>query len=194
MPEDATLPPHATQTAPQALESADAAINRRAPELEGDYRPAAGSYLDPVNARVEPGDYSFLLRLTEALNTTLDLRTLLKRTSELIRTIIQYRIFAILLLDEAGKELRMRFQIGHTPEIERMRFPLGEGVVGQVAQTRNAILINDVTKAENYITANQAVRSELAVPLINKNRVIGVWILKAKNLTTFAPNTCTCSR
>jgi sigma-B regulation protein RsbU (phosphoserine phosphatase) len=126
MPEDATLPPHAPETAPPASEK-DAAINRRAPELEGDYRPASGSYLDPVNARVDTGDYSFLLRFTEALNTTLDLRTLLKRTSELIRSVIQYRIFAILLLDETGKELRMRFQIGHTPEVERMKIPIGEG-------------------------------------------------------------------
>jgi sigma-B regulation protein RsbU (phosphoserine phosphatase) len=187
MPEDATLPPHAPQTAPQVPESADATINRRAPELEGDYRPAAGSYLDPINARIDPADYSFLLRLTEAINTTLDLRTLLKRTSELIRTVIQYRIFAVLLLDEAGKELRMRFQIGHTPEVERMRFPLGEGVVGQVAQTRNALLINDVTKAENYITANEAVRSELAVPLINKNRVIGVLDLESEEVNYFRP-------
>ena len=187
MPEDATLPPHAPQTAPQVPESADATVNRRAPELEGDYRPAAGSYLDPINARIDPGDYSFLLRLTEAINTTLDLRTLLKRTAELIRTVIQYRIFAVLLLDEAGKELRMRFQIGHTPEVERMRFPLGEGVVGQVAQTRNALLINDVTKAENYITANEAVRSELAVPLINKNRVIGVLDLESEEVNYFRP-------
>src|SRR5580698_7559235 len=162
MPEDLATPKPVSKPAPEA-----APVNRRAPELEGDYRPAAGTYLDPVNARVEAADYGYLLRFTETLNTTLDLRTLLKRTSELIRSVIHYRIFAILLLDESGKELRMRFQIGHTPEVERMTFPLGHGVVGQVAQTRSAILINDVSKAENYVSANDAVRSELAVPLIN---------------------------
>jgi sigma-B regulation protein RsbU (phosphoserine phosphatase) len=182
MPEEAALPRPEPQP---ALEPAPE--NRRAPELEGDYRPAAGNYLDPINARIETTDLSFLLRFTEALNTTLDLRTLLKRTSELIRTVIQYRIFAILLLDESGKELRMRFQIGHTPEVERMTFPLGHGVVGQVAQSRNAILINDVTKAENYISANDAVRSELAVPLINKNKVIGVLDLESEELDYFRP-------
>jgi sigma-B regulation protein RsbU (phosphoserine phosphatase) len=160
-------------------------------ELEGDYRPASGSYpgayLDPVNARVEPADLSYLLRLSEALNNTLDLRTLLKRTSELVRVVIPYRIFAILLLDEDGKELRMRYQIGHTPEVERAKIPLGEGVVGKVAQTRNAILINDVSKAENYISANEAVRSELAVPLINKNRLIGVLDIESEEVDHFRP-------
>jgi len=165
--------------------------NPELPELEGDYRPASGAYpgayLDPVNARVEPADLSYLLRLAEALNNTLDLRTLLKRTSELVRVVIPYRIFAILLVDESGKELRMRYQIGHTAEVERARIPLGEGVVGRVAQTRNAILINDVTKVDNYIAANEAVRSELAVPLINKGRVIGVLDIESEEVNHFRP-------
>jgi sigma-B regulation protein RsbU (phosphoserine phosphatase) len=155
--------------------------------LEGDYRPATGTYLDPVNARVDPADYSYLLRLAETLNTTLDLRTLLKRTAELIRVVIPYRIFAILLLDESSQELRMRFQIGHTPEIERSRIPLGQGIVGQVAQTRQAILINDVSMLENYIPANPCVRSELAVPLINKNKVIGVLDIESEEANYFRP-------
>jgi phosphoserine phosphatase RsbU/P len=186
MPEDAALPPSESKTTPEL-----SAKERRAPELEGDYRPAAGAYpgnyLDPVNARIEPDDYSYLLRLSEALNTTLDLRTLLKRTSELVRVVIPYRIFAILLLDETGKELRMRYQIGHTPEIERMKFPLGQGIVGQVAQTRQAILLNDVSQAENYIPANECVRSELAVPLINKNKVIGVLDIESEEANYFRP-------
>jgi sigma-B regulation protein RsbU (phosphoserine phosphatase) len=161
-------------------------------ELEGDYRPAASTYLDPINARVEPADYSYLLRLSEALNNTLDLRTLLRRTAELIRSIIQYRIFAILLIDETGKELRMRFQTGHTAEIERMRIPIGQGVVGRVAESRTAILINDVCKAreespDSYINANDAVRSELAVPLINKGKVIGVLDLESEEINYFTP-------
>jgi sigma-B regulation protein RsbU (phosphoserine phosphatase) len=162
-------------------------------ELEGDYRPAAATYLDPVNARIEPADYSYLLGLAEALNTTLDLRTLLNRTSELVRAVIQYRIFAIFLLDERTKELRSRFQIGHAPEIERMRIPLGQGIVGQVALTRKAILLNDVQEAGSahavhYISANDAVRSELAVPLINKNKVIGVMDLESEQAGYFRPD------
>jgi sigma-B regulation protein RsbU (phosphoserine phosphatase) len=193
MPEDSPIsspgPELASDAAPAELVNL---VNRRAPELEGDYRPAAGTYLDPVNARIEAADYGFLLRMTETLNTTLDLRTLLKRTAELIRSVIQYRIFAILLLDESGNELRMRFQIGHTPEVERMSFPLGHGVVGQVAQTRQAILINDVNApanptVEHYIAANKDVRSELAVPLINKNKVIGVLDLESEEVNHFRP-------
>jgi sigma-B regulation protein RsbU (phosphoserine phosphatase) len=156
-------------------------------ELEGDYRPANPSSLDPINARIEPVDPAYLMKLTDALNTTLDLQTLLNRVSELVRAVINYRIFAIFLLNDRSHELRMRFQIGHTPEIERTRVPVGKGVVGQVALTRQPILLNDVASSEYYIAANPAVRSELAVPLIAKNRLIGVIDLESEQAGYFRP-------
>jgi sigma-B regulation protein RsbU (phosphoserine phosphatase) len=154
-------------------------------DFEGDYRPAGDALLDPVNPRVEPADVAYLMKLTDALNTTLDLQTLLNRTSELVRAVIHYRIFAIFLLNDRTHELRMRFQLGHTPEIERTRLPVGKGVVGQVALTRQAILLNDVATDERYISANPEVRSELAVPLIAKNRLIGVMDLESTELDYF---------
>jgi len=147
-------------------------------EFEGDYRPADSerpyAHLDPSNVRIEPADLTYLVQLADALNTTLDLETLLNRTSELVRQIIPYRIFAILLVNDRTHELRVRFQIGHKPEVQRMRIPVGKGVVGQVALTRQAILLKDISQAESYIPANPDVRSELALPLIAKNRLIGV--------------------
>ena len=157
-------------------------------ELEGDYRPASSSaLLDPVNVRIEPSDLTYLAQIADALNTTLDLQTLLNRTSELVRTIIHYRIFAIFLLNDRTRELRMRFQIGHTPEVERTRIPLGKGVTGQVALTRQPILLNDVSTSEHYISANPDVRSELAVPLIAKNRLIGVMDIESEQAGYFRP-------
>lgn len=156
-------------------------------EYEGDYRPAEPTPLDPANPRVEAADVAYLMKLSDALNTTLDLQTLLNRTSELVRAIINYRIFAILLLNERTHELRIRYQIGHTPQVERMRFPVGQGVVGQVALTRQPILLNDVSQAEHYINANPEVRSELALPLVAKNRLIGVMDLESTEPDYFKP-------
>ena len=156
-------------------------------EFEGDYRPASDTPLDAMNPRVEPADVVYLMKLTDALNTTLDLQTLLNRTSELVRAVINYRIFAIFLLNDRTHELRMRFQIGHTPEVERTRVPVGKGVVGQVALTRQPILLNDVAGVEFYTSANPDVRSELAVPLIAKNRLIGVMDLESTEAGYFRP-------
>jgi sigma-B regulation protein RsbU (phosphoserine phosphatase) len=158
-------------------------------EFEGDYRPPDPSnpsaHLDPVNARVETADLNYLVRLADALNTTLDLETLLNRTSELVRAVIDYRIFAILLLNDRTHDLRMRFQIGHSQETTRLRVPIGRGVIGQVALTRQSILLNDVSSSDIYIAANPEVRSELAVPLIAKNRLIGVMDIESEQANYF---------
>ncbi len=118
--------------------------------------------------RVDSLQIDFLTRLADALNTTLDLQTLLHRVADLVRAVIDYRIFAILLLNDRTNELRMRFQIGHTPEAERLRIRMGQGVVGQVAERREAMLINDVSTLSNYIDANPEVRSELGRPSGNE--------------------------
>ena len=132
------------------------------------------------NIRVEPLQLDFLLRLADALNTTLDLNTLLHRVADLVRAVIDYRIFAILLINDRTHELWMRFQTGHTQDIERIRIKLGRGISGQAALQRRSILVEDVQQVENYINANDAVRSELAVPLIVKNKVIGVLDLQSE--------------
>jgi phosphoserine phosphatase RsbU/P len=152
---------------------------------EGDYRPASAAAPPPVRTHIDPPQAEFLFRFADTLNTTLDLKTLLERTSSLVRAVIDYKIFAILLINDRTHDLRMRFQIGHRPEIERLRIPIGHGVVGQAAQTREPILLNDVRHASNYINANPDVRSEMAVPLIRKNRVIGVIDIQSEQLNYF---------
>src|SRR6266404_1830787 len=132
-----------------------------------------------LQLKVEP----LLLEVADVVNTTLDLDTTLRRVAELVRKVIDYEIFAILLLNERAQELRFRFQIGYPREYaERARVKVGQGVTGRAAQTRQAILVEDVTKDPDagYIEAIPNVRSELAVPLIVKNRLIGVIDLEAR--------------
>ena len=164
---------------------------RPEPEYEGDYRPVDSmnphAHLDVSNPRIESTDLRYLAQIADTLNTTLDLQTLLNRTSELVRSIIPYKIFSILLLNDRTNELRMRFQIGHRPEAQRLRIPLGKGVVGQVALTRQPMLVNDVKEIEGYIDVNPNVCSELAIPLIAKNRLIGVLDLESEQTGFFKP-------
>ena len=127
--------------------------------------------------QVEP----LLLEVADVMSTSLDLDTTLRRVAEVVRKVIEYEIFAILLLNEKTQELRFRFQVGYPPEFaERARVKVGEGVTGQAAQLRQAILVDDVTSDPRYIAAVPNVYSELAVPLVVKNRVIGVIDLEAR--------------
>jgi phosphoserine phosphatase RsbU/P len=127
-----------------------------------------------------------LLEVSDVMATSLDLDTTLRRVAEVVRKVIDYEIFAILLLNEKTQELRFRFQVGYPPEVaERTRVKVGEGVTGLAAQSGQAILIDDVTKDSRYIAAVPNVCSELAVPLTTKNRVIGVIDLEARHQNYF---------
>ncbi len=129
-----------------------------------------------LKSKVEP----LLLEVADVVNTTLDLDTTLKRVAELVRKVIDYDIFAILLLNEKSQELYFRFQVGYPRELaERLRVKVGEGVTGIAAERREAILVDDVSKEQGYISAVPNVRSELAVPLIVKNQLIGVLDLES---------------
>jgi phosphoserine phosphatase RsbU/P len=139
-----------------------------------------GSALNTTGSQlqVEP----LLLEVADVLATSLDLDTTLRRVAEVVRKVIDYEIFAILLLNEKTQELRFRFQVGYPPDFtEGARVKVGEGVTGQAAQSRQAVLVDDVTQDPGYISAVPNVRSELAVPLITKNRVIGVIDLEARD-------------
>src|SRR3984885_9668785 len=129
---------------------------------------------------------SLLLDVADVLATSLDLDTTLRRVAEVVRKVIDYEIFAILLLNEKTQELRFRFQIGYPAEFSGgPRIKGGERVTGQAVQLRQAILIDDVTRDPRYIAAIPNVCSELAVPLTTKNRVIGVIDLEARHAGYF---------
>src|SRR5579864_76673 len=84
---------------------------------------------------------ALLIEVADVLNNTLDLNTLLQRVAEVVKRVIDYEIFSILLLNERTQELRFRFQIGHLPEVaERIRVKVGQGVTGRAVQERRSVL------------------------------------------------------
>ena len=182
-PRKTTLP--AVQASVPADQLPQAAYGHSS-DFEGDHRPADASSGE-VAMRASPVQSDFLMQVAEALNTTLDLQTLMHRVADLVRAVIDYRIFSILLLNDRTQELWMRFQVGHLPEAERIRIKMGQGVVGEAAMHRCSVLVEDVTAVKNYVNANPAVRSELAVPLITKNKVIGVIDIESEEPGYFTP-------
>ena len=145
-------------------------------------RPVETAVTQSDQLKVEP----LLLEVADVVNTTLDLDTTLRRVAELVRKVIDYEIFAILLVNEKTQDLRIRFQVGYAREVaERVKIKIGEGVTGLAAQRREAILVDDVSKHPEYISAAPDVRSELAIPLIVKNKVIGVLNLETHEAGRF---------
>src|SRR5260370_29501492 len=80
----------------------------------------------------------------------------------------------MLLLDSSGEQLQYRFSLRFNENIHlKHEIPLGRGIVGYAAQNKQAVLAPDVTKDPRYVQANPETRSELAVPLIYKDKIGG---------------------
>jgi phosphoserine phosphatase RsbU/P len=127
-----------------------------------------------------------LAEIGEEINTSLDLDEVLARTAALIRRLIEYEIFSVMLLDEVSGILYHRFTIGYTKEIvENWRIPLGQGITGTAAATGQSVRVSDVSKDPRYINAIDTVRSELAVPLLFKGKCIGVLDIQSPQLDYF---------
>jgi sigma-B regulation protein RsbU (phosphoserine phosphatase) len=116
-----------------------------------------------------------LNEIARELTSILNLDELLKRIGELLSRLIDYQMFSILLLDSAGQTLEHRFSLRFQENSHlKTEVPVGKGIVGYAAEHKQAVLVRDVKKDPRYIETNPETRSELAVPLIYKDKVIGV--------------------
>ncbi len=128
----------------------------------------------------------FLLEVSEATSQTLDLDQLLANVSEIVRHVLQCEIFAILLYSEKQQDLRIRYAFGHREEIVRgFSVGLGEGLTGVAASTRQPVLVGDVRNDLRYLRALDAVRTELAVPMIARQKLVGVIDVQSTELNAY---------
>ncbi len=117
----------------------------------------------------------FLLEISSLASQTLDLDRLLSEVAAMIKQAIPHDLLAIFLYTDRQKSLSIRYGIGHRDELIRsLRLGLGEGIVGTVAQTKRALLVPDVRKDTRYLASLDAVRSEMAVPMIARGKLVGV--------------------
>ena len=101
----------------------------------------------------------FLLDVSEATSETLDLDRILANLAEVIKEVIPYDLFAILLYSERIRGLRIRYSIGHRDEVVRnLVIALEEGITGAAAATRRPILAPDVRSDPRYLNADSRPR------------------------------------
>jgi sigma-B regulation protein RsbU (phosphoserine phosphatase) len=130
-----------------------------------------------------------LAEISHEINASLNLDQVLASAAQQIKRLMDYEIFAVLLPEPGTNDLYVRFAIGHRQEvIEHWRIPMGDGIIGAADTTGQAIRVGDVSQDPRYLPAVEAVRSELAVPLIVRGRVIGVMDIESRQLNYFTPS------
>src|SRR5271169_3782431 len=87
----------------------------------------------------------FLLDVSAATSETLDLDRTLANIAAIVKDVVRYDLFAILLYSERQQGLGIRYSIGHREEVVRsLVIPLGEGITGIAGANRQPILSSDV--------------------------------------------------
>src|SRR5580704_11715932 len=128
----------------------------------------------------------FLLEVSAATAQTLDLDQLLGNVAEIIRRVLPYDLFAILLYNERRQDLRIRYGVGHREEVVRgLSVKLGEGITGTAAEHREPVLVGDVRNEPRYLHTLDAVRTELAVPMLARGKLVGVIDLQATRINAY---------
>jgi len=126
-----------------------------------------------------------LASLSHEFSSILNLDDLLTRISKGVRSLIDYDAFSILLVDEEQKVLRHRFSIRYDRRVQLDNIPLGKGITGAAAGSRDTVRVHDTTIDPRYIASHPGIRSEVAVPLVVQDRVIGVMDLESERLGYF---------
>ena len=105
------------------------------------------------------------------------------------KRLIDYQIFSILLHDQQAGVFRHRVTVKFGQRVqEKSTVPAHEGIVGAAAKLRRPIVVPDVSLDPRYRMVNPETRSELAVPMIYKTRVVGVMDLESPQLNYFTPD------
>jgi sigma-B regulation protein RsbU (phosphoserine phosphatase) len=127
-----------------------------------------------------------LNEVSREISSILDVEELLRRAAELVKRVIDYQIVSIMLFDEEQKVFRHRLDVKHGQRVQgKLRVAATEGIVGAAATLREPVLVPDVTTDPRYLMVNPETRSELAIPMIFKGKVIGVLDLESPQLHYF---------
>ncbi len=126
-----------------------------------------------------------LSRLSQEFSSILDLDTLLTKIAAAVRSLILFDSFSVMLVDEQRSLLRHRFSSRYDERVPADNIPLGKGITGAAAQLREVIRVEDTVADPRYIPLHPDIRSEVAVPLVVRDNVIGVMDLESESIGFF---------
>src|SRR5580692_7677960 len=130
---------------------------------------------------------SMLYDASQAVLSTFELDEVLQQILTIARDYFHLQNVAILLLE--NDELYVRCQVGWDAGKDQVRLPLGKGITGAAAKQKRPVYAPDVNQDARYIRSAASTRSELAVPLMVRDHVVGVLDCQSENLDFFDSET-----
>jgi diguanylate cyclase (GGDEF)-like protein len=132
---------------------------------------------------------AILYDASQAVLSTFDLDEVLRQILAIVRDYFHLQNASILLLDGEAQELVVKSQIGWGPGRENTRIPVGIGLTGTAAREKRPIYAPDVEKDPRYLCRWAKTRSEVAIPLMVREEVLGVLDCQSETLAHFDSDT-----
>jgi sigma-B regulation protein RsbU (phosphoserine phosphatase) len=117
---------------------------------------------------------AILYDASQAVLSTFDLDEVLNQILSIIRDYFQLQNGAVMLLDKSKQELYVQCHFGRSNVDIGFRVPVGQGLTGAAAKLKRPIYAADVSKHSRYIDRVKETKSEVAIPLMVRNEVVGV--------------------
>jgi diguanylate cyclase (GGDEF)-like protein len=132
---------------------------------------------------------AILFDASQAVLSKFDLDELLPQILIIARDYFRLHHVAIFLLDKENHELYVHSHLGAREQQRDKRIPVGTGVTGAAAQQKRPINTPDVSKDDRYVAWVENTRSELAIPLIVGQELVGVLDCQSDRLDYFDSET-----
>jgi signal transduction histidine kinase/DNA-binding response OmpR family regulator/streptogramin lyase len=129
-----------------------------------------------------------LYEIGKRVSGELNLEALLNEVVSSIQETFNYYGVMLLYMDKNNRSLTLKAIAGGYKDVfpGNLRIKVGEGMIGQAAQTKEPQVSNDVTQNKHYtMKAEEVTKSEMSIPIISGSRVIGVIDIQSIELDVF---------
>jgi GAF domain-containing protein len=122
--------------------------------------------------------------INEAINATMNLDQVMHTLLSKLDEIGKATIVDVFIYDPVDRVLRNTYRL-REDRLGSVELRLDQGLIGATARSRQAINVGDVRKDPRYLKARESTRSELSIPLVQGDELIGVINLESDRLDTF---------
>ncbi len=120
------------------------------------------------------------------LSEKLKLDEVLRAILETLKKAVDYDAGGVFLTDDAGVGIQSICSVGYDPGTDAsLQLKYGQGIIGTVAATGEPVIVPDVKKDPRYVEASPSTRSEIVVPILIDDRVIGVINLESDEVNAY---------
>jgi len=140
--------------------------------------------------------YKLLLEISHKVRDTLNLDTILNHLLDTVKTVVDYNAAGVFVLNsdlvhnrpEPPREMiagvvRRGFDVIPSESDPMMMF--GKGIIGHVIRTGEPVVVQDVSQDPRYVEGRATTRSEIAVPIVRKERAFGALNVESDRLGAY---------